>query len=76
MNVSEMIGYHGAVNSAKLEASLQRYETVADYAKLYDVRVDIDGIEPLIHVHHGIVLLTKKVRVIGSLCFGFQRHGG
>ena len=71
MNVSETIRYRGAVTSANREASQQRYETVADDARLHDVRVDVDGIEPFIHVHHGIGLLTERVRAIDSRCFGF-----
>ena len=69
MNVSETIGHRGAVTSANREASQQRHETVADDARLHDVRVDVDGVEPLMHVHHGIGLLTERVRAIGSLCF-------
>ena len=52
VNVSEPIGYRGTVNSANREGSQQRRDAVTDYARLHDVRVDVDGIEPAIHVHH------------------------
>ena len=52
MNVTEPIRYRGAVTSANREGSQQRCETVTHYARLHDVRVDVDGIEPLIHLHH------------------------
>ena len=69
-----MIIYRGAVLSANRDRSKQRYETVADDAGLHNIRIDIDGIEPLIRVHHGIGLLAKKVRATGSRCFGLQSH--
>ena len=77
MNVSETIGHCGAVTSANREASQQRHETVADDARLHDVRVDVDGVEPLIHVRHGSGLLTERVRATGSLWLcGWQSNGG
>ena len=48
VNVSEPIGYRGTVNSANREGSQQRRDAVTDYARLHDVRVDVDGIEPAI----------------------------
>ena len=39
------------------------------------VRLDVDGMEPLIRVHHVIGLFTEKVRATGSF-FGRQSHGG
>ena len=72
MNFSETIGYRCAVNSANREGSQQRYETVVDNARLHDVRVDVDGIEPLINAHHGIGPLTERVRATSSLFLGFN----
>ena len=60
MDVSETIRYRGALLSVNREESQQRYETVADYAGLHYIRVDVDGTEPLIHVHHAIGLSAKK----------------
>ena len=76
MNVSETIGYRGAVTSTNREASQQRYETVADDSTLYEVRVDVDGIEPLVHDNHGIGLLTERVRAIVGLFCVCQSNGG
>ena len=73
MNVSGTIGYRGAVTSTNREASQQRYETVADDSTLYEVRVDVDGIEPLVHDHHGIGLLTERVQaIVGLFCVCFK----
>ena len=60
MNVSETIRYRGAVSSANREGPQQRCETVADDTGLHNVRVDVDGIEPLMHVHHVLGLFTEK----------------
>ena len=60
VNVSETIGHRGAVTSANREASHQRHKTVADDASLYDVRVDVDGIEPLVHVHRRSLFWVSK----------------
>ena len=73
VNVNESIGYLGAVTSANREGSQQRSETVTDYARLHDVCIDVDGIEPLIHVHHVFGLFTIGVRTVGSF-FGWQNH--
>ena len=73
VNVSESIGYHGAVTSANREGSQQRGETVTNNARLHDVCIDVDGIEPLIHVHHVFGLFTIDVRTIGSF-FGWQNN--
>ena len=51
VNGSEPIRYRGAVTSANREGSQQRRETVTHYARLHDVRVDVDGIEPARHAH-------------------------
>ena len=73
VNVSESIRYRGAVTSANREGSQQRGETVTNYARLHDVYIDVDGIEPLIHVHHVFGLFTIGVRTVGSL-FERQNH--
>ena len=65
VNVSEPIRYRCAVTSANWEGSLQRGDTVTDYARLHDVRIDVDGIEPLLYVHHVFGLFTV-VSLFGS----------
>ena len=75
VNVGEPIGYRFAVTSTNREGSQQRCDTVTYYARLHDVRVDVDGIEPLIHLHQVFGLFTVGIRTIGSL-FGWQKHGG
>ena len=67
VNVSEPIRYRGAVTSTNREDSQQRCETFTDYARLHDIRVDVDGIVPFIHLHHIVGLFTVGVRTIGSL---------
>ena len=75
MGDSETIRYRGTVISANREGPQQRYETVADDARLQNVRVDVYGIEPLGRVHQGIILFPEEVRTTASL-FGCQCHGG
>ena len=70
VDVSETIIYRGAVNSANREALQQRCDTVADDARLHDVRVDVDGIEPSRHVHHVLSFLTEGARNRGVLLGG------
>ena len=70
MNVSKTFIYGGAVNSTKREASQQRCETVTNDGKLHNIPVDVDGIEPLIHVHHVIGLFTEGVQINRSLFGG------
>lgn len=41
----------------------QRHETVADDMRLHDVRVAVESIEPLVHVHHGIAFFKLGVHV-------------
>ena len=74
VNVSEPIRYRFAVTSANREGSQQRCDTVTYYARLHDVRAEVYGIEPLIHLHHVFGLFTVGIRIIGSL-FGWQKHG-
>ena len=62
VDVSETIRYRGAVISANREGSQQRYETVDDDAELHNIRIDVDGIELLGHVHQIVGLFTEKVR--------------
>ena len=40
-----------------------RHETVADDMRLHNVRVAVESIEPLVHVHHGIAFFTIGVHV-------------
>ena len=75
MNVSEQIGYRGIVTSTNRESSQQRRETVTDFARLHDVRVDVDGIEPASHVHHVFGYFTEGVRSITTVC-RWHNHGG
>ena len=77
VNVSEPIGYRGTVNSANREGSQQRRDAVTDYARLHDVHVDVDGIEPSIHVHHVFGYFTEGVRSIRTVCrWWWHNHGG
>ena len=75
VEVSETITYRGAVSSANREGPQQRCHTVADDARLHNVRVDVDGIEPSSHVDHVICFYTEGIQTINSLCRR-QNHGG
>ena len=67
MYVSETIRYRGVVTSANREGKQQRCETVADDARLHNVRVDVYVFEPSSHAHHVIAFFTEGVRNTGSL---------
>ena len=73
MEVSETIRYRSAVISSNREGPQQRYDTVADDARLHNVLVHVVGIEPVGHVHHGIGFFTEEVRPTGNL-FGRKGH--
>ena len=75
VDVSETIRYRGAVSSANWEGPQQRCEIVTDYARLHNVCIDVDGIEPLSHAYHFVSLFAEGVLTIRSL-FGRQNHAG
>ena len=68
VDVIETIGYRGAVSSVKREGPQHRCYAVADDARLHNVRVDVDGIEPLIHVDRIIAFSMEGVRSIRTVC--------
>ena len=43
VDVSEPVRYRSTVTSANRESPEQRCETVTDYARLHNVRVDVNG---------------------------------
>ena len=60
--VSETFRYRFAVTSTNRKAPQQRGETVADDARLHEIRVEVDGIDPSRHVHHVVSFFTEGVR--------------
>ena len=78
MNVIEPIGYRGTVEFHQpggLATKARRcHPTMRDSTTS---RVDLDGIEPAIHVHHVFGYFTKGVRIIGTVCrWWWYNHGG
>ena len=70
--VSEMDRHHGAVSSANRVGAQQRCHIITDDARLHNVRVDVDGMEPMIHVDRVIAFFTEGVRSIRTV----RNHGG
>ena len=50
------IRHRDTVLSSNRNAPQHRHESVTDDARLHNIRVDVDGGEPLVHVHYGFRL--------------------
>ena len=65
VDITETFRYRGAMSSANREGPQQRCETFADDARLHNVRVDVDGIEPSSYAHHVSAFLRKEYETWG-----------
>ena len=74
MHVSETSGHPVTVTSANRKGAQQRRESVTHYTRLHDVRVEVEGVEPLRQVHHIVGLDVEVVRRVGMA--GVDREDG
>ena len=65
VHVSEPSGHPVTVTSGNRKGAQQRRESVTHDARLHDVRVDVEGVEPLRQVHHIVGLDVEGERRVG-----------